>query len=242
VAERHRSDSTPTPSSRDPTEIPREMSSLATEANGSADNRTVVVNFTALPDELFIAIFGHLVEDDIERARGDPLYLKSTISLTLSWVCRRWRSLAHATPSLWRYIPLALPRPTTTPAPIATIDHYLSHVSESQTLVLHWPRGSLLYPVQTPYDTSSESMDPIRYYEQNGSVELRQRLNRIKRVELLVRNPSIKLISCNLPAESYIIRGGHPNFSHYGHPYLSPLENWVKTGKVLRFLTALKVR
>jgi hypothetical protein len=29
---------------------------------------------------------------------------------------------------------------------------------------------------------------------------------------------------------------------HYGHPYLSPLEKWVKTGKVFRFLTALKVR
>jgi hypothetical protein len=189
----------------------------ATETTEIADQGATIVDSTTLPDELLIPIFEHLIEDAIEMSRKDIDCPQNIFALTLSWVCKRWRSFIQGTPSLWRYIPLALPQPMKKAGAINIIDHYLSYISESQTVVFHWSQRFIPHPVRSPSDTNStwaatmsiyrsyKHMDPISYYKQNGSIEAVQRLDLIQEVELLGRGRRDGPIRCNIPATSYII-------------------------------------
>jgi hypothetical protein len=188
-----------------------------TESTNIADQAAIIVTTTALPDELLIPIFEHLIEDAIEMSRKEIECPQNIFALTLSWVCKRWRSFIQGTPSLWRYIPLALPQPTKKAGAINLIDHYLSYISKSQTIVFHWSQGFIPHPVRSPSDTHStweatmstyrsyKHMEPISYYKQNGSIEAVQRLDLIQEVELLGRNRHNYPILCDIPATSYIL-------------------------------------
>jgi hypothetical protein len=171
-----------------------------------------------LPEETLIAIFQHIITDTIDLTRKDPKCSRNFVALKLSSVCQRWRKILQHTPSVWTYIPIAIPSPIASYSRrLAATYHYLFRCENLRTLTLHWPRNgpwsvgeverrdifNRFSPVEHVLCT-----DPLAYYIAHAP----EGLHDLKYLELIGRDKNVK-VDCQIPAKSLVIWELHPTFN-----------------------------
>ncbi|CAG8601910.1 226_t:CDS:2, partial [Acaulospora colombiana] len=185
-----------------------------------SEKRNIALNSIILPDTILLHIFHQVLESSIEEARMQVDQPTNNITLTLTRVCRRWRYLVKDTPSLWRYIPLAI---NYTRNKIGKPAYYLSHVSQAQKLVFHWPLQ--LLDINKPalhlyagFYSKRDAMhhyhallqaEPLAILQAQISKEHNLLLCNFNSIEIIGRNAH-KTFNLQVPAECYIIRELRP--------------------------------
>ncbi|PVF93345.1 hypothetical protein CPB86DRAFT_877236 [Serendipita vermifera] len=189
-----------------------------------SEKRALISCSRLLADETLISIFQLLLADVIATARENPEIPHSFVALKLSQICQRWRKIVHHTPSLWRYIPIATPRPTGSySSKVAATSHYLSKYANTQPLIIHWPRngpwevGPIVHQNQwgRPYNTTTERVyckDPLAYCMTHAPENTKEILRTAASVEFIGRNGK-STVECQIPAQRYTIRELQPTFN-----------------------------
>jgi hypothetical protein len=192
---------------------------------------TVDVNI--LPDILLIQIFEEALEDCIEDARALVDCPQNHITLNLIRVCRRWRALVKATPSMWKYIPLTAPYSPIYHTGISATDYYLSHIPDTRKLVFHWPRvlpdipRPPSPPEPSPYfnaklerlyrfraNATEREGEPLAFYLQQRPERRKSLLLGANSIEIIARDiqgSTERPFNCQFPAECYTFRELLPN-------------------------------
>lgn len=195
-----------------------------------------------IPDEVLATIFHLVLEDAIDSVYMDVDCPQDFTALRLSWVCRRWRSLASSTPALWVYTPV--------PKPCYEQDIYLKRCMAANRYFCHnsTKRISFHWPLHGPWsigppklwridgeirakNASRNCTDPISYYLQSleGSQTI---LENVKSVEIIGRNTGGQVDiggqgECQIKAESYTIRQIRPTFKNDVAANLIDLEIFI---------------
>jgi hypothetical protein len=147
-----------------------------------SENQAIAAHINALPDTLLADIFEQVLEESIQRARTRLGCPHKNITLTLSHVCGRWRSLVKVIPSLWIYIPLYEPEGYKIKKWVDTIDYHLSHVHYPQKLIFRWPQGV----VGWLYEFQIEPIQP--YLEQRRGSQYASLLQGANTIEIIGRD------------------------------------------------------
>lgn len=85
---------------------PRET--LESTSTSTIDNDGYILQNRDIPTEIWLSVFRYAVDAAIHDYISEPLRMQQSLvhpPITLSHVCRRWRSIVHDFPDLWLTIP-----------------------------------------------------------------------------------------------------------------------------------------